>query len=54
MPYIGGMRVRRYGAGKEQLMKILVIEDDRTTAAYISDGLRQEGHSVDQIGRAHV
>lgn len=28
-------------------MKILVIEDDKTTGAYISDGLRQEGHSVD-------
>lgn len=28
-------------------MKILVIEDDKTTGAYISDGLREEGHSVD-------
>ena len=30
-------------------MKILVIEDDKTTGAYISDGLREEGHSVDLI-----
>ena len=30
-------------------MKILVIEDDRTTADYIADGLRQEGHVVDVI-----
>lgn len=28
-------------------MKLLVIEDDRTTADYILQGLRQEGHSVD-------
>lgn len=28
-------------------MKILVIEDDKTTGAYISDRLREEGHSVD-------
>ncbi len=28
-------------------MKILVIEDDRTTGAYIADGLREEGHVVD-------
>ncbi|MEO8242745.1 MAG: response regulator transcription factor [bacterium] len=30
-------------------MKILVIEDDTVTAAYIADGLRQEGHSVDVV-----
>ena len=30
-------------------MKILVIEDDKTTGAYIADGLRTEGHSVDLI-----
>jgi two-component system OmpR family response regulator len=30
-------------------MKILVIEDDATTAAYITEGLRQEGHSVDSL-----
>ena len=28
-------------------MKILVIEDDKTTGAYIAEGLREEGHSVD-------
>ena len=31
-------------------MKILVIEDDRTTGDYIADGLREEGHTVDLIG----
>ncbi|MGR3572633.1 winged helix-turn-helix domain-containing protein [Brevirhabdus sp.] len=30
-------------------MKILVIEDDKTTGAYVAEGLRQEGHSVDLI-----
>ena len=31
-------------------MKILVVEDDRTTGTYIAEGLREEGHSVDLIG----
>ena len=30
-------------------MKILVIEDDATTGAYIADGLREDGHSVDLL-----
>ncbi|WP_127900475.1 response regulator transcription factor [Solirhodobacter olei] len=30
-------------------MRILVVEDDPTTAGYIADGLRQEGHAVDQL-----
>ncbi|TMV62505.1 response regulator, partial [Thioclava sp. BHET1] len=30
-------------------MKILLVEDDRTTADYIAEGLRQEGHTVDTI-----
>lgn len=30
-------------------MKVLVIEDDRTTGDYIADGLRQEGHVVDLV-----
>ena len=30
-------------------MKILVVEDDRTTGTYIADGLREEGHSVDLL-----
>lgn len=30
-------------------MKLLVIEDDRTTAEYIVSGLRQEGHVVDHV-----
>ncbi len=29
-------------------MKILVIEDDTETAAYVAKGLRQQGHAVDQ------
>lgn len=35
-------------------MKILVIEDDATTGAYIARGLREEGHVVDLVtdGRA--
>jgi two-component system OmpR family response regulator len=28
-------------------MKILVIEDDRQTAHYLADGLRQQGHAVE-------
>ena len=31
-------------------MKILVIEDDAETAAYLVNGLREEGHAVDQAG----
>ncbi len=30
-------------------MKLLVIEDDLTTAQYILNGLRQEGHVVDHV-----
>ncbi len=30
-------------------MKLLVVEDDRTTADYIVQGLRQEGHVVDHV-----
>ena len=30
-------------------MKILVIEDDPTTGAYVAEGLRQEGHSTDLL-----
>lgn len=28
-------------------MKLLVLEDDKTTGPYIAEGLREEGHSVD-------
>jgi two-component system OmpR family response regulator len=31
-------------------MKILVIEDDRTTGDYIAEGFREEGHVVDLVG----
>lgn len=30
-------------------MKLLVVEDDATTGAYIARGLREEGHSVDLV-----
>jgi two-component system, OmpR family, response regulator len=30
-------------------MKILVLEDDKTSGPYIAEGLREEGHSVDLI-----
>ncbi|MEO5773088.1 MAG: response regulator transcription factor [Sphingomicrobium sp.] len=30
--------------------KILIIEDDAETAAYLSRGLTQEGHNVEQVG----
>lgn len=39
----------RRGRQNGQGMKILVIEDDKTTGAYVADGLRQEGHIVDLI-----
>jgi two-component system OmpR family response regulator len=31
-------------------MKILLIEDDQPTAAFVENGLRQAGHEVDQSG----
>ncbi|MFZ3585396.1 response regulator transcription factor, partial [Loktanella sp. DJP18] len=30
-------------------MKILVVEDDRTTSQYVARGLREEGHTVDLV-----
>ncbi|WAJ29662.1 response regulator transcription factor [Antarcticirhabdus aurantiaca] len=30
-------------------MKVLLIEDDASTAAYVSGGLREEGHEVDHV-----
>jgi two-component system OmpR family response regulator len=33
----------------DRSMKLLVIEDDRTTSDYIVNGLRQEGHVVDHV-----
>ena len=32
-------------------MKILLIEDDLHTSAYVADGLREHGHVVDQVAR---
>ena len=31
-------------------MRILLIEDDTSIAAYIANGLREGGHVVDQAG----
>lgn len=33
----------------EPPMKLLLIEDDATTAAYVAKGLREEGHVVDHL-----
>ena len=30
-------------------MKLLLVEDDATTAAYVAKGLREEGHAVDHL-----
>src|SRR4051795_9767032 len=35
-------------AGESMGRKILLVEDDRETAAYLAKGLAQEGHSVEQ------
>lgn len=34
-------------------MKILVVEDDRETLAYLAKGLSQEGHTVDAAAHGH-
>ncbi len=34
---------------RENLMKLLVVEDDATTGTYIARGLREDGHSVDLL-----
>ena len=33
-------------------MKLLVVEDDAETAAYLVNGLQEQGHLVDHAGRA--
>ncbi len=33
----------------EPAMKLLLVEDDATTAAYVARGLREEGHIVDHL-----
>ncbi len=33
----------------EPAMKLLLVEDDATTAAYVARGLREEGHVVDHL-----
>lgn len=37
------------GNEKEDAMKLLLIEDDATTADYVTRGLREEGHTVDHL-----
>jgi len=39
--------IKRYKEGRA--MKLLLIEDDATTAEYVAQGLRQEGHLVDAL-----
>jgi two-component system, OmpR family, response regulator len=34
-------------------MKILVIEDDKATATYLTKGLREAGHAVDAVDHGH-
>lgn len=34
-------------------MKLLLVEDDATTAAYLVKGLRQEGHVIDHVSDGH-
>ena len=31
-------------------MRMLVIDDDARTRAFVADGLRQQGHTVDEAG----
>jgi two-component system, OmpR family, response regulator len=40
-------RFSRRADAESDVMKILVLEDDKTTGPYIAEGLREEGHSVD-------
>ncbi|KEO52669.1 XRE family transcriptional regulator [Thioclava pacifica DSM 10166] len=37
------------GNEEEDAMKLLLIEDDVTTADYVTRGLREEGHTVDHL-----
>lgn len=39
----------RVSLRSEEPMKILVVEDDETTGAFIARGLREEGHCVDFV-----
>src|SRR5581483_11997035 len=35
-------------------MRILLVEDDRTTAAYIAEGLRTRGHAVEHVAEGRT
>lgn len=41
------------GHWRHVAMKILVIEDDSETSAYLANGLEEEGHMVDQAANGH-
>ena len=40
---------QRCGTLKGLSMRILIVEDDPETAAYVSNGLAEEGHSAETI-----
>jgi two-component system, OmpR family, response regulator len=40
---------RRRRSGSSSKMRVLIIEDDTETAAYVVDGLRRSGHVADQV-----
>jgi two-component system OmpR family response regulator len=45
-----GIAPRTRSRSGHTLMKILLIEDDPHTSAYVANGLREHGHVVDQAG----
>src|SRR5262245_46642888 len=49
MPCRTGFRVRFY-LGRHQLMRILVVEDERKVASFLRQGLEEEGHAVEVAG----
>lgn len=40
-------------SGQKRHMRILVVEDDKTTGTYVAEGLREEGHVVDLVENGH-
>ena len=49
MPLLCPARQAAHKMFGRQPMKLLVVEDDATTANYIARGLREEGHTVDLV-----
>jgi CheY-like chemotaxis protein len=39
---------------RSELMRVLVIEDDRKVASFIQTGLQQEGYAVDVLHDGHT